>query len=408
MTLWVISPYNNLYKQAEIQNVPMKQKAPETPQSIRQHKIHFYRQIAYAFIGAAIVVLLGLIYFSLSQALIVVKPSLEEVSADFNVLVKTDGADLTNGVAAQLVVADVSLERTGEGELLAEGDPQQATGTVTLINTSSQAQPLVATTRLLSEEGVLFRLTDGETVPANGEIQAAVYADEPGKAGEIGPTRFTIPGLNQTRQQEVYAESSTAMTGGTAATYRITQEAVDAAIEETKDRLAQEARAQLKEQGIDTSLLLASAQHVEVKNQTVEPAVGEDAQQFSITMEATVAFVLSDEAALVTLAQQKLYETTSLGYELSSSDEGSFEYSVENFDLEDGTAQLRIVMRGERRIGSDNPLLNASNFVGEKPDELKSRLESNEGIESVEVTLRPFWLRKVPRLVDHIFIQFAD
>lgn len=386
----------------------MKSKGLETPQTIRQHKVHFYRQIAYTFIGAALVVLIGLIYFSLSQALIVVKPSLEEVSADFNILVKSDGADLTNGVAAQLVIADVSLERTGEGELLEEGEPQQATGTVTLKNSSGQAQPLVATTRLLSEEGVLFRLESGATVPANGEVQASVYADEPGKQGEIGPTRFSIPGLNQARQQEVYAESTSAMTGGTAAVYRITEEAVEAAIEETKDRLAQEARKKLEEQGVDVSLLLPTGQHIEINNQEVTPEVGEDAQQFTIKMDAVVAFVLAEEADLVTIAQQKLYETTSLGYELSSSDEGSFEYSVENFDLDDETAQLRIVMRGERRIGTDNPLLNASNFVGRKPADLKQDLEDNEGIESVEITLRPFWLRKIPRLVDHIFIQFED
>jgi type IV pilus assembly protein PilM len=89
-----------------------------------------------------------------------------------------------------------------------------ATGIVTLYNTSQTAQSLVATTRLISETGVLFRLTDPVTVPANGSVDAAVYADQPGASGNIPTSRFTIPGLPSARQEEVYAESSESMTGG--------------------------------------------------------------------------------------------------------------------------------------------------------------------------------------------------
>lgn len=89
-----------------------------------------------------------------------------------------------------------------------------ATGTVTLVNETGAAQPLVATTRLLSEGGVLFRLRDRVTVPAGGTVEAAVYADQPGPSGDIGPSRFTIPGLSPALQASIYARSSSPMTGG--------------------------------------------------------------------------------------------------------------------------------------------------------------------------------------------------
>lgn len=375
--------------------------------SLRQHKIHFYRQIAFTFIGAAIVVLAGLLYFSLSQAQIIVSPALEQVSADFHILVQADEERTNEGIKAELHAKDVSVERTGLGELQEEGDPQQATGKVTMVNTSNAAQPLVATTRLLSEEGVLFRLQDAVTVPANGEIEADVYADQEGKDGEIGPTRFTIPGLNQARQQEVYATSSNPMTGGTSAIYLITQESVDAAILEAESALISEAKSMLSEDGVDAGSLLEQA-HVEVINKTVSPSVGETASSFTVSLEAVVVFVAADQRDLLEVAQKELYGQTNIGYELSSSNEGSFSYEVASYDANAEQAQIHIVLEGERRISTNHPSLDASNFVGRKPADVQAELEADPGIESVSIELRPFWLRKVPRLVDHIYVQFAS
>ena len=101
-----------------------------------------------------------------------------------------------------------------------------------------------------------------------------------------------------------------------------------------------------------------------------------------------------------------MYETTNIGYELSSSNEGSFSYELASYDGQAQQAQLHILLEGQRRISSNNPILDTSNFVGEDPEEVESQLEADSGIEEATVELRPFWLRKVPRLVDHIYVQF--
>ena len=386
----------------------MARKKKQSAQSIRQHKIHFYRQIAFTFIGAAIVVLIGLIYFSLSQALILVKPHLEQVKADFNILVKTETDNTDEGVSAQLHFTEVELERTGMAELQEEGEDQQATGTATVINTSNRAQPLVATTRLLSEEGVLFRIEDGVTVPPNGEVSVDVYADEAGKAGEIGPTRFTIPGLNQNRQQEVYAKSESAMTGGTKPIFTITRSSVDQLVESAEGRMLDLAKSQLEANGVATDGFLQNAVFFEILSEEIEPELGSNVEDFAVKLRARVAFIDADKQELLELAQAQLYSTTNIGYELSSSDEGSFTYDVSDFDPDNRQAQLHIVLEGQRRISSNHPALDTSNFVGEYPDDVKADLESDPGIDSVQIELRPFWLRKVPRLVDHIYVQFAS
>lgn len=380
---------------------------PSNP-SVRQHKIHFYRQIAFTFIGAALVVLIGVIYFSLSQAVITVTPALETITADFNVLVKADGSAASENVDARFVSTEVTVEKTDPGELLAEGDAQQATGMVMLKNTSNTPQALVATTRLLSEQGVLFRLRRAVTVPANGEIEAEVYADQPGKQGEIGPTRFSIPGLNQARQQEVFAESTKAMTGGTKAIYRVTSKAVQESIAAAEQSIIASATEDLQAEGVDMSRVLPNAQWVNIVSQDVTPAEGSDAQEFTVKVTAQVAFVLADQEDIAKLAQSQLHSNTSAGYEISSSDEGSLTYSLANVDLEKETAQLRVYMQGKRRISSNNPLLDAKNFAGMNPEVLREQLEADPGIENVDISLRPFWLRRIPRLADHIYVQFGS
>ena len=58
-------------------------------------------------------------------------------------------------------------------------------------------------------------MADRVVVPARGQVSVSVYADQPGASGNIGPSKFTIPGLNEEKQKVIYASSSVAMDGGT-------------------------------------------------------------------------------------------------------------------------------------------------------------------------------------------------
>ena len=176
----------------------------------------------------------------------------------------------------------------------------------------------------------------------------------------------------------------------------------------SKERVITQAKTQLQAAGTNPETFMDGGQWVNITSQEVEPKEGSDAATFTVTIKATVAFVVGNETDLLEIAQKELYSTTSLGYELSSSDEGSFKYTIENFDAAQKSAQIRVTLSGVRRISTNNPLLDPSNFVGQKPDAVKEQLEADPGIESVEIKLRPFWLRRIPRLVDHIYVQFAS
>lgn len=90
----------------------------------------------------------------------------------------------------------------------------KATGAIEIVNTTKAARTLVATTRFLSPEGVLFRLDRTTSIPAGGRVSAAVTADQPGAQGDLAPASFTIPGLSEPVQKQIYGESKAPMHGG--------------------------------------------------------------------------------------------------------------------------------------------------------------------------------------------------
>lgn len=111
----------------------------------------------------------------------------------------------------------LTVEATGTSP----GSAQKARGTIILSNAfSKDPQPLVATTRLESPEGKVFRLVEGVTIPGMsgtqaGTIEAAVIADQPGTDYNITATTFTIPGFKGGPKYDKFSARSTkAMVGG--------------------------------------------------------------------------------------------------------------------------------------------------------------------------------------------------
>ncbi len=95
-----------------------------------------------------------------------------------------------------------------------------ASGTITIYNTQTRAQTLVANTRFATASGLIFRIHSAVTVPSGtaakpGSVTAKVYADTTGSTYNVDPTNFTVPGFAGTPQASmVYARSESPMTGG--------------------------------------------------------------------------------------------------------------------------------------------------------------------------------------------------
>ncbi len=248
----------------------------------------------------------------------------------------------TPSVVSRVVETDVTasgdFSATGTATAKASG---VAGGKLTIINKTAESYTFVATTRCLSKEGVLFRLKSATNIPANGSVEAVVYADKPGPSGDIGPTVFTIPGLPQDLQQQIYAESSAPMTGGGSTAKGVAESDLTAAKNALLDKLRTESLADLKAMANANEAVLPeliTSQELSVK----APAVGTAGDTFNMKLSVRFRVLLVPQLEVEALLGARLQETLPAGLDPADYEIGDVQYTVEAYDTETDLAEIRV------------------------------------------------------------------
>ncbi|MEK7516592.1 MAG: hypothetical protein AAB562_03280 [Patescibacteria group bacterium] len=370
--------------------------------------LRLYRKIAFTFILFVSVFAGGVFLLSFSRATITIHPKPESIRTEFPIDVarNPDSAEVISGRVFETVVSATQEFSVASSS---ETFPNRAHGTVTITNTTARSQTLVATTRLLSPEGVLFRIEESVRVPAGGNVEVEAAADEPGPAGEIGPTRFTIPGLPQSLQDKIYAWSVLPMKEGTRALRVLAEEDITRASDELQTVLFQQGSALLRERAA-----LEAAPKREVWSETMllhatNIPVGTETEKFTLTARLRVVGVFVDADRLAALAHARLTEATPADATFVSEDRESLRVQVESASggaSEEAT--LRIIQEGKAILASTSPILAKDRLAGLDKEAARKYLIGFERIRDVDIALTPFWSRKLPRLPRQIVIRIAD
>ena len=328
-----------------------------------------YRKIAITFVVLTIILALVVVYFSIVSVKVVIIPNKERTTASFTATVLDKASQQTapglslTGVVEQAAVS-VSQTFQTQGK---EVKDTAVSGNVTLYNNRSSEQALVKTTRLLSPDGRLYRLNETVHVPAHGKVEnVSVYADKSDASMEIEPAKFTIPGLNKASQELVYAESTEKFS-----------------YHEIGDAVVSEAD-------------LTQAQAV-LKKELSDKAG-------KISQGAVVAFNTKDVAAL---AKLKIEENLPDDKQLDGFDANSFQFSVEGYDLNTGTADLKVNANAQMILKDGTNIIDPNRLIGLTRAQLDDYLSSLREVAGYEVKFTPNWINKVPSLVDHIKVEVA-
>lgn len=359
-----------------------------------------YRKIAISFVVLTVVLLGIIIFFSLSKATVLITPKAELRSSEFLVSLgeasQLDKAIL-NGLYKEQVIEE-------EGQFEASGTAQKggrSEGTITVINTTSAAQTLVATTRFLSESGVLFRIKERVVVPARGRVEAAVAADQPGPVGDIGPSKFTIPGLNAAKQKLIYGESKTAMEGGSGQVRVVTSEDLEKARAATIERATTRAERESEKLAGTLGGLSVQADILEARS---DAKAGEERRTFTTRAKVKVQVLVYEKEALEKIAYDKVIANVSADRELVKFNKDAMVIRVKNVNKETATVQLSVYADANVRLSPTSSLLDPEKLAGMLPEEAKQYLESFDAIEEAQVKLFPSWQKRVPAIPDRIKI----
>lgn len=250
----------------------------------------------------------------LPRVTVTLKPVVHESSATLHIVADaTQAATVFDERKIGALVIEKEMEKTitAKATGTSTAGSYKARGAVTIYNMySNKPQKLVATTRLLAENGVLFRLIESVTVPGMkkdengklvpGSVTATVIADKAGEASNIGPTTFTIPGFKGTpRYTKFYAQSNTPMVGGSTegGTQTVVtrddiehakKKAEDEVTSEVKEYLMKDARAQGKK-------LLDDAIRVEIVSSGSQVVEGVAATSFDYTVHVRAQGIIFSE-----------------------------------------------------------------------------------------------------------------
>lgn len=382
---------------------PAKTPAPPALPPGRPLRASLYRKIAAVFIALTMVVIGFVLYLTLSRATIKVTLRTEPVRAEELVTVTASPGEGKREVAGKAV--EISLEKTatipisGDGAVVSE----KAYGTVTLINLAGRDQPLVATTRLLSEGGVLFRLKQGVVVPKGGRIEAAVAADQPGKQGEIGPSKFTIPGLAAALQDKIYAVSTAAMIGGERTVKALSQADIDAAYKMVEDELKGDAETKLRAAAGDAGSGGGAIAELTVSKRSSDGVVGKEASAVTVTVGVRAVGVFYDADELAALMAAELAAGVPGDRALVGAP-GAPTITIEKTDAAAGTAIIAVRVEGAARITSSSDIFDKERLAGLSRAEAARYFAGFPAVESIDIKFRPPFLRRIPRLKDHIDI----
>ena len=359
-----------------------------------------YKKIAITFIFLTVLLALIVVYFSLSKATVTLVPNEMLTAKEFSVKIPVTTATsspalLTATVEEQEldVVQSYEVEnfRTEEGK---------ARGTVTIINKNNQNQVLIATTRFLSPDGLLFRLTNQVSIPAGGETATEIQADEIGSKYDISPAHFSIPGLNESLQKKIYGITKEPMTGGLKIIGTLTSDEIIKAQKKNIESLDQQVAQKLNLESNDEKIVLIQK---EIVSEDTSNKEGDEIEKFTITLKVKVKIITVDKEKLLSWAKEQYKKDLDDTNEIINYDLDKFTYTLTD------TASTFITM------GTSLPAyilgtLDIANFDKKKlygldDNGLKTFFTQYDNVKDVEVEFWPFWVRSVPSMQDHIEIK---
>jgi len=404
-------PVARKFSPRAVKSIEVKPSKPVCPPN---PSLRLYRRISGSFIAVVVILLATVVLLSTTKAIIRVTPQPRTVEASLLVDVIKEGTaegKILGTVVEQTFEQSKTFPVVGaeQKEVLAKSG-----GTIKIINNSSKTQPLVATTRLLSSSGVLFRLDKGVTVPAGGSVEAAVHADQDGPTGDIAPDKFTIPGLSTSLQSSIYGESSAAMVGGRRMVSVVSQTEIDSDVAKLTDEVTVFAQEQLQTQfGTDFGGKVFSS---EVLSKVSDTEAGEEKDSVTISLKIKVTGVFFGCGVLNDLVFAKLYENLEDGFIFAnnnvdsqkSSDSCVADVEITQANAARGTAELRVTFKKDSVVSNTNVFLQPEVLVGKTSAEVKDYLVKAGLAKDVSVIIFPPWNSKVPSMLDQVTVQVVE
>ncbi|MFA7685761.1 MAG: hypothetical protein WCX95_03090 [Candidatus Gracilibacteria bacterium] len=406
----------------------------------------------HALIGLVVLsvfVLLTIIYIALPGVTVYLTPSASVLEKSVNITLadfQKNKAELDTHPSHMIASypIEITVKRTlnnvPTGKKFSERGANPS-GKITITNTTNQEWPLVAQTRFQTKEGLVFRITNGVTVPAAtsqgaGKVEAFVVADPTdsygaivGERGNIGPSKFFLPGLKEDSRSKIYAESKENMVGGiTDYISYVSKEDIDSAKSRLHDELVRSAIEDLRKSVADKSKLVEGAtvytllegegatRTGDVKITVPADIEGKELKQYDLTGEVQVSGVYYERDAMLEILKNELLLKKSPQKDLLRINDDSTNYRIFEWDEPRGKIKVTANIKGIEQFSIDQSKENGQRLLkkirdhiaGKDIEEAKLYMQNLPEINKVEIESWPVWAPTIPKLPDNIEFEIRD
>lgn len=349
----------------------------------------------------------ALFYFS--NAKVDVLPNTVSAAVQSSFTATESVGDLPYEIIVAQKIASQSVKGSGTKTV-----SSSASGTITIYNTQSKAQTLIANTRFATTAGLIFRIRSAVTIPAGsqakpGSISVKVYADKAGDAYNVGPTSFTVPGFAGTPQASlVYARSGSAMTGGASGTIPVVDSAIEAQTRSAlAAALAPDLATSLEAQIPEGYTLLAGAATTTYEALTSAPSG--TTGMVDVKEQGTITAIVFPNAAL---AKSVAASVSGLGYQgepVTLSPASRLVLTSANGLPEPQAASFAFTLSGTASlVYTVDPTRIAAAVSGKTRSAAEVALTNYPEVKRAVIILRPFWRQTFPQDPSTISISVAN
>lgn len=354
--------------------------------------------------GISIVSLLGVITFLfLPTAEIKVTPykSVQRIDVELEGRANQTGTSEGHVLPVRLIEKETDMSVTVATTGKASSANQKARGTVIIYNQfSTEPQTLVATTRLETPDGKLFRLTETIVVPGMtsgqepGAIEAHVIADQAGEEYNIGPSEFSIPGFKGGPKFAKFSAKSTKNmigggSGGSGEVSVITKADLDTAERETRQQILDTILSSLRSELQPDEKVLEDQIEIAPLNPAALPQIGTAANTFDYSNRYKVrAFIFSEKIVSDKIAERIPKTLHEIPMKPISQE---VTYSDSQANHAEGIVEIKATALVTLESDVDADAFR-DELLGQDESGIKQILDQHPEIKKIEVVFRPQWI----------------
>ncbi|MBI5530834.1 MAG: type IV pilus assembly protein PilM [Candidatus Doudnabacteria bacterium] len=267
-------------------------------------------------------------------------------SVNLDFVIQIDPQSIKLGHLLEKEIAQTEIFKSSGKQLI----EQIATGTVTIFNQTNKPVTLIPTTRLLSREQALFRLKDWVKAPALGNIEAEIYADQPGAVGNIPPSTFVFLGLPESSRKIIFAESSHPISGGIKELPLVAEGDLVKPKEELSKKISKETFLSFVESDLrKDEVLMPELLGKEDTSFTASAVAGEEKAEFEAVLKTKIKVLVLNKAAVVEYAKKQLGDELGNPFAAEKYKLINLEYDLKEFNISGNVALIRVKAEFEAR-----------------------------------------------------------